>query len=87
MEIMQTSVIEARLSVSGILCADRKSKNVQLVQNLLYMHCNTRRKTPQRETQAALGRWSGGGRSKARVQKLENSRPKPERMEETLEGG
>jgi hypothetical protein len=25
--------------------------------------------------------------SKARVQKLENSRPKPERMEETLEGG
>ena len=40
----------------------------------------------QRKTQAALGRWSGGRCSKARVQKLENSRPKPGRMEETLEG-
>ena len=40
-----------------------------------------------RETQAALGRWSGGRCSKARVLKLENSRPKPGRMEETLEGG
>ena len=34
-----------------------------------------------------MGRWSGGRRSKARVKKLENSRPKPGRMEETLEGG
>jgi hypothetical protein len=38
-------------------------------------------------TNFALGRWSGRRRTKARVQKLENSRPKPERMEETLEGG
>jgi hypothetical protein len=36
------------------------------------------------ETQVALGRWSGGRRSKARMQKLENSRPKLGRMEETL---
>ena len=45
------------------------------------------RKAPQRETQAVLGRWSGGRCSKARVQKLENSCPKPGRMEKTLEGG
>jgi len=45
------------------------------------------RKVPQRETHAVLGRWSGGRCSKARVYKLENSRPKPGRMEETLEGG
>jgi hypothetical protein len=42
---------------------------------------------PEGDPQVALGRWSGRRRSKARVQKLENSRPKPERMEETLEGG
>jgi len=35
---MQTSVVETRLAESGILFADRKSKNVQQVQNLLYMH-------------------------------------------------
>jgi hypothetical protein len=39
MEAMQTSVVEARLAVSGILCADRKSKKVQLLQNLIYTHC------------------------------------------------
>ena len=31
MEVMQNSVVEARLVVSGILCAGRKPKNVQLV--------------------------------------------------------
>ena len=44
-------------------------------------------KAPQTETQVVLGRWSGGRSSKASVWKLENSRPKPGRMEETLEGG
>lgn len=39
MEFMQTSAVEARLTVSGIFCADRKSKNVRLVENLLYMDC------------------------------------------------
>ena len=34
-----------------------------------------------------LGRWSEGRCSKARVQKLDSSHPKPGRMEETLEGG
>jgi hypothetical protein len=42
---------------------------------------------PQRETQAALGRLSGGGCGKAGMQKLESGHPKPGGMEETLEGG
>jgi hypothetical protein len=46
----------------------------------------SQRKAPQRETQAALGRWSEGRCTKARMQKLDSSRPNPGRMEETLEG-
>jgi hypothetical protein len=46
-----------------------------------------RRKSPQRETQTALGRCSGGRCSKARILKLESSRPKPGRMEETPKWG
>jgi hypothetical protein len=34
-----------------------------------------------------LGRWCEGRCCKARVQELDSSRPKPGRMEETLEGG
>ena len=34
-----------------------------------------------------LGRWSGGRCSEARLWKLESSRPKPGRMEETPKGG
>jgi len=39
MEVLQISAVEARLTVSGILCADKKSKNVRLVENLLYIYC------------------------------------------------
>jgi hypothetical protein len=42
---------------------------------------------PHRETQTALGSWSGGTCCKAGVYKLDSSQPKPGRMEESLEGG